>query len=134
MASIIATQMKAEAKRLNTMNMKIKSALESEFELPVYMNVVSENEMPENLTYFIIETDDYLQSQPSKSVRENVTITMWSKERPDPVLDHLTVIAIGLENRLDLESATNDYIIMEKTNEIINMFTCNFKRKVKVGC
>lgn len=134
MASIIATQMKAEAKRLNTMNMKIKSALESEFELPVYMNVVSENEMPENLTYFIIETDDYLQSQPSKSVRENVTITMWSKERPDPVLDHLMVIAIGLENRLDLESATNDYIIMEKTNEIINMFTCNFKRKVKVGC
>lgn len=134
MANMYLTQMKQEAARLNKINIQIQADLIEAFEIPVYMNVVSEDEMPEDLTYFIIETDDYTQSDSGKSASENVTITLWSTNRPDPTLDHLTTIAIGLGNKLRLVSATNDYIIMEKTNVIINMFTCNFARRVKVGC
>lgn len=134
MDNIYINKMKREALRLNTKNKQIETDLINNFNIPVFMNVVSEAEMPENLTYFIIETDDYTQSEPSKTAGETVTITMWATERPDPTLDHLTTIAIGLGNGLRLVSATNDYIIMEKTNTIINMFTCNFTRKVRVGC
>lgn len=135
MASMIKTLMEQEAKRLNTMNMKIKQELEENFQLPVYMNVVTESELPEDLTYFIIEVDDYSHTdEASKAVSESVTITMWATDRPDPTLDHLMTVAIGLDNRLTLVNATNDHIIMEKTGVILNMFTCNFRRKTKVGC
>lgn len=135
MASMIKTLMAQEAKRLNSMNVNIIADLKENFELPVYMNVVTEDELPEDLTYFIIEVDDYVHTDTaSKAVSENVTITMWSTNRPDPTLDHLMTVAIGLDNKLTFVNASNDHIIMEKTGVIINMFTANFKRKTKVGC
>lgn len=135
MASMIKTLMAQEAKRLNSMNVNIIADLKENFELPVYMNVVTEDELPEDLTYFIIEVDDYVHTDTaSKAVSENVTITMWSTNRPDPTLDHLMTVAIGLDNKLTFVNASNDHIIMEKTGVILNMFTANFKRKTKVGC
>lgn len=132
---MIKTLMAQEAKRLNSMNVNIIADLKENFELPVYMNVVTEDELPEDLTYFIIEVDDYVHSDTaSKAVSENVTITMWSTNRPDPTLDHLMTVAIGLDNKLTFVNASNDHIIMEKTGVILNMFTANFKRKTKVGC
>lgn len=135
MASMMKTLMAQEAKRLNSMNVNIIADLKENFELPVYMNVVTEDELPEDLTYFIIEVDDYVHSDTaSKAVSENVTITMWSTNRPDPTLDHLMTVAIGLDNKLTFVNASNDHIIMEKTGVILNMFTANFKRRTKVGC
>lgn len=135
MASTIKTLMEQEAKRLNKMNINIVTDLKENFELPVYMNVVTEDELPEDLTYFIIEVDDYVHSDTSsKAVSENVTITMWSTNRPDPTLDHLMTVAVGLDNKLTFVNASNDHIIMEKTGVNLNMFTANFKRRTKVGC
>lgn len=134
MASINQALLATEAKRLNTVNMTIKSELEELFDLPVFMNVAAESEIPENLTYFIIETDDYTKTHAGKGLIENFTISMWSTNREDPTLDHLMTVAVGLDHRYNLINTTNDYIIMEKTNEIVNLFTANFTRSVKVGC
>lgn len=135
MANTMKTLMQQEAKRLNTMNINIIHDLKENFDLPVYMNVVTEDELPEDLNYFIVEVDDYVHSDTSsKAVSENVTITMWSTNRPDPTLDHLMTVAVGLDNKLTFVNANNDHIIMEKTGVILNMFTANFKRRTKVGC
>lgn len=128
----------AQAKRLNDQNNKLRENLKElfpELEEKIFMNVLSEEEIPEDMTYLVVETDDYSVTDPkTKSARENVAVTLWSTNRQDPTLDHLYVILAGQEAGLRFTSTTNDYVVMPDNKTIVNMFVVTFARAVKVGC
>lgn len=136
--SLTVSQAKQESKRLNTLNMQLVRSLEESFELQgkVFTNIVLEEDIPQdNMTYFIIETGDYLNTIAEKrTVSETVTITFWNENRSDPVLDQLMIIALAMDCKLKIVSSNNQQIILDKTNRVINMFTLTTSRGVKVGC
>lgn len=136
--SISLTQAQAQAQRINEQNNKLRANLKELFpELTdkIFMNVLSEEEIPEDMTYLVIETDDFQVTDPkAKSARENVAVTLWSTNREDPTLDHLYVMLAGQEVGLRFSSTTNDYVVMPDNKTIVNMFVATFQRAVKVGC
>lgn len=133
--TIRLSQLTKEAKRINDQNKLIRETLAEVFpDIPVFMNVLSEDEIPENMTYIVIETDNYVKEPNSKTASETVGITLWSQNREDNTLDHLKILMAGTEAKLRLSSTNNDYIVMTKTTNIINMFVATFHRSVLVGC
>lgn len=133
--SIRKAQAERQARQANEANKVIRESLAELFpDIPVFMNVLTEDELPENMTYLVIETDNYVKEDKSKSASETVGITLWSTNRPDPTLDHLYVILAGREGGLRLTSANNDFVIPPKTGEPINMFTATFHRPAEIGC
>lgn len=126
-----------QATRLNAQNKAIRDGLNEVFpDIPVFMNVLTEEEIPEDtMTYFVIETGNFNKMvENSNGVTENVAITLWARNREDPTLDQLLVIMTGNDAGLRFSSATNDYIINSDNSQIVGMFTARFTRAVKVGC
>lgn len=124
-----------QAKRLNALNISMKQDLEEHLGLPVFMQIATESEIPEDYNYIVVETDDYDNKNGDKmSVTETVSFTLFQTNRPDPTLDHLLMIAIGQSHKMTLEGTVNNYIVMERTGFIVNACTITFTRGVKVGC
>lgn len=136
--SISLAQTQKMAAKLNDQNNKLRSNLDElfpELSTKIFMNVLTEEEIPEDMTYLVVETDDYtMTDQKSNATRETVGVTLWSTNREDPTLDHLYIILAGQEAGLRFVSTTNDYVVMPDNKTIVNMFVCTFSRKVKVGC
>lgn len=134
--SIKKKQTETVVNKINAQNKKLRDNLAELFpDIPIFMNVLSEDELPDNMTYIVIETDNYSKLDTSKTASETVGITLWSMNRPDNTLDHQYILLAGQDANLKLQNTNNDFIVMSKTNEIINMFVATFHRPVLVmGC
>lgn len=135
-APMFLTQIENEAKRINEINMSLVETLEQEYDLEglVFMDMAQEDELPlDNMTYFIIENGDYSNNQSEqKFFTENVSITFWNENRPNPTLDRLKLLLIAKQHGLKVQSSDNQNIILTKTNRVVNMFTLTCTRGIKV--
>lgn len=127
-----------EATRLNTQNMKLLATLQEHFgnEVPIFMDGVSEEELPkDNMTYIFIETGNFtMANDKSKAMRETVRINYFHEGRPNPTLDRLKIVNAGIDVGLKIDSTTQDTVILDETNRLIGVFVCDFWRLALKGC
>lgn len=127
-----------QAEKLNQQNMNLLNELKEYFgeEFPIFMDGVSEEELPkDNMTYIFIETGNYVVTDStSKAMSETVTINYFSEGRPNPTLDRLMIVLCGQQVKLKLAQSTQETIVLDNTSRLVGVFTCDFTRPVLKGC
>ena len=77
-----------EADRINTQNMKLLNSLVEYFgeSVPVFMDAVSEDELPnDQMTYVFIESGNYnVTDSKNKDMTDTVTVTYFGEGRENP--------------------------------------------------
>lgn len=136
MEKAILSQIEKEAARVNGLNLSLLHDIEESLDLEglVFMDLAQESELPQSdMTYVIIENGDYNNTTPEQlTFTENVTITFWSENRANPVLDRLTLLYLAKKNGLKVVASDNQNIILTNTSRVVNMFTLTCSRGVMV--
>lgn len=127
-----------EADRINEQNMALMNALVEYFgeEVPVFMDAVSEDELPENnMTYVFIESGNYnVSDDKNRMMRDNVTVTYFSEGRENPTQDRLAIVYAIRSVKLRFESSNQQTVFFDDTNRLVGIFEANASRPILKGC
>lgn len=145
------TTVKAEAKRLNTMNVNLAETIEENFpNAVVRMDVLSETDVNGNSLmeldefgepmfsteqdFFIIESGSYIPNTQGGDCYavETTTITYVSTERPDMIEDTLTLLAIGKGLRFILQTLDKQIQPLGNTQTDLTVVRATFTRPIKM--
>lgn len=141
---------KAEAKRLNTMNVNLANELEANFDNAIVrMDVLSETDVNGNSLmelnqdgemvfstkqdFFIIESGSFFPNEAGNCYStETTTITYVSTDRPDILEDILTLLAIAKGMNFTLQSLDKQIQPLGNTNTDLTVVIGTFTRPIKM--
>lgn len=127
-----------EADRINAQNMKLLNSLVEYFgeSVPVFMDAVSEDELPnDQMTYVFIESGNYnVTDSKNKDMTDTVTVTYFSEGRENPTLDRLAIVYLLKDARLKFQGSSQDTMFFDESDRLVGVFVATATRQVLKGC
>lgn len=136
--SVRYSQARQEATRLNHNLNGFMEELREFFNVPVFAEFLDEQEVPEDeFNYIVVESGDMNETVGNalKTLQDNVTVSFFTENRPDLMLDTLDIINIGSIYKLSkATTAQRVRFSVDNTNRQIVTLIITFTRPVKSGC
>lgn len=121
--------------RMGKQHKDIIDSLSNTFNLPVFVDELSEDEQPESLNYFYVIYGDYQKSQTVNRLLQEIYIVYVSQNNPEIEFDTLDVITtISKVNGIEFNRTIKERLQLDDTDSYLDQINFIFKRKVAYEC
>ncbi|WP_206935428.1 hypothetical protein [Halobacillus kuroshimensis] len=111
---------------------KLAADLEGSFNLPVFVDEASEDELPADNNYFLLVYGDLFQSNTEGNLSQEVYIVYISENNPEIESQSIDIVTLGVRvNGFTFRRSIKERVQKGETDDFFNRVTFIFRRVLK---